>query len=149
DRVENRFAIARRSGYGFYVVRERRDENLVLRSQKIDETPRGVPDEVDPARHALAAVDQQRERRGQRLLIDEVDLLRDAVFEHRKARRRQPRYEPSRFVVNARLEENTADTGFFYDFERLEHDSVARHVPGVVVRLHRDLAALVRILVKP
>ena len=59
---------------------ERRDDHGIVRPEKRGQARGRVPHEVEAARHALAAVDQQRERRRDALVADEIDRLRDVIL---------------------------------------------------------------------
>ena len=115
--------------------RERRDEHAVLRPQVLSEARGGVADEVDPARHALAAVDQQRKGRRQGLLADQVELLRHTVLGDGEARPLEPADELPRLVVHARFEQHAARPGLLGDLERLQLDGVAHHLAEFVLGL--------------
>ena len=69
------------------MLRERRDQHAILRAEKLRQPPGGVFHEVESPRHALAAVDEQREDRRDALVIHQVERLRDAVFLQREVGR--------------------------------------------------------------
>ena len=86
DGVEHRGAVRGRPGHRCDRSRERRDDDLVVRCQRREQARGGGADGVRADRHALTAVDQQREQRRFAALRDQVERLRLAVLENAKSR---------------------------------------------------------------
>ena len=149
DALQDRRAIVGRPGHGANAQRERRDDHAVERRQVTRERRRRALHEIHPARHAGAAVDQQRERRADRLLPDDVELLRHVVLEDGELRRREALDEAPALVLDRRLEAARWSPPRLGDLERLEHHPVAAPVPEGSDDLDGDLASLERILVHP
>ncbi len=123
DRVDDRAPIARGAGQRREPFGERRDDHGIPWPQESGE-PRGrILHEVEAARHALAAVDEQRERRRDTLVADEIDCLRNAVFLDGEVGRGQATDEPAFAVVDACFQQNTRD---FRDLGDLEACSTTR-----------------------
>ncbi len=105
--------------------------------------------EVEAARHALAAVDEQRERRRHALVADEIDRLRHAVFLDDEVGRAQAAHEPALAVVDPGLEQHARHLRDLGNLEGLEDDLVPALAAFAVVDLDRQLPPLERVLVGP
>ena len=149
DGVGDGAAIVGRSGYGAERLRERRDDDAILRAQVTRERARGVPNEVDAPPHALAAVDEQRVGRGQRLRSHQVQRLRHVVFEHRECRCRQARHEAPEAILHRGLEDHARHFGLLDHLERFQQHHIARAPAERIGNLGGDFARLERVLVGP
>ena len=129
--------------------REGRDDHAVERRQILRERGRRALHEIHSPRHARAAVDHQRERRSDSFLPDDVELLRNVVFEDGELRRRNALEETARLVLNRRLDQYAVHFGSFGDLEGLEDHFVLRFVAKRIGHFNRDFASLEWIVVDP
>ena len=87
---------------------ERGDDDLVFVPQEAGEPGGREPHELDVRRHALAAVDQQREGRGRSVRHHQVDRLRLAVLPQDELRRVEPADIASAGVLHRRVDADAA-----------------------------------------
>ena len=119
NRFAEGLAIVSRSGDGVHACRKGRHDHAIQRRHVVGECRRRALHEVDPAGHAAAAVDQQRERRAHRLLLRQVDLLRHAIFHHAEVSRRNALDGTALLVLHGGFEEDARHLRFLDHLERL------------------------------
>ena len=149
DGLDDGSAIAGGPREGGQLLGEWRNDHGIARPEKRGQTRRRVLHEIKAPRHALAAVDQQRERRRDALVAHQIDRLRDVILLDDEISRRQTADEVALLVVNPGLEQDACDLGDLGDLECLEHDLVAPLVAVAILDLDAQLTTLERIFVGP
>ena len=99
--------------------------------------------------HALAAVDQERERGRLILLASEIECLRDPVFADLKIGAGQGAHEFARFVLNRRVHENARDLRQFRDLECFQRDRIGGGVAEAVGGFNLDFIRIEGVDVVP
>ncbi len=149
DRIRYRRAIVRRSGDRLELLVERRDDDPILLAQKAGQTSGGVADEIDAPRHALAAVDQDGERRGQLLGTHHVQRLRHVVLEQLKGRWPHAGDEAAALVLHGGLDVDAGHLRVLDHLQRFQQHAVIGGVAAGVHGLCANLSGLERVLVGP
>ena len=149
DGVGHGRAIVGRPGHRQQALGERRDQAPVEWRHVVGERGRRALHEVEPPRHAGAAVDEQRERRAHRLVPCLVEGLRHAVLEDAERGGRQALDEAAALVLHRGFDQNAGHLRLFDDIERLEHHAVGDLAAERIGDRHGNLAAFERILVGP
>jgi hypothetical protein len=147
-RIGQRDGVARRSGDGGDGVAEGRHDGGVFRTQQRRQAQHRLAHEVHVARHALAAVDEQREGGGHGLRPHRVESLRDVVLEDAEVGAGQIRAVAPLGVAHRGVDVDADDLGGLDHFEGLEIDVVLDD--GFTVgHLDADPARFERVLVGP
>src|SRR5213594_2755768 len=113
----------------------------------VDEPAGGHTHEIDVARHALAAVHEQHERRSRRFRRDDVDRLRLAVLAQRELRRVESAQIMTLGVLHRRFQSDAGYAALLDDLERGEIDLVAYNAADWIVDLDGQFAGFERIFV--
>src|SRR5262245_22136399 len=80
DGIQHRCPVVGWSGDRLERCGKRHDHHAVAGAHEADESPRGLLNEVDPARHALTAVDEHGKGRRLVLLAGKIDRLWNTVL---------------------------------------------------------------------
>ena len=128
---------------------KRHDHHAVAGAHEADESPCGLPDEVNPARHALTAVDEHRKGRRLVLFAGKINRLWNTVLTDLEVAARQRSDESARLVLNRGIHEHASHFRDLGDFERLQEHAVARGIAATVGDGNCDLVRIERVGIVP
>ncbi len=125
-RVEHGRTIRRRTGHRGDRSRKRRDDHVIVGVERIQQPSRRGTHRVGAHRHALAAVDEQREQRRLALRRHDVEHLRVRVLEDLEIRCGQALDEAPVFVNDCRFDQHAGDLRDVGQLERFENHGIAQ-----------------------
>ena len=149
DRLRHRFLVVGGSSRGQKALGEWRDDHPIQRRHVLRQRRRRPLYEIEPAGHAGAAIDEQRQGGAHGFVPGEVEDLRHAILQHAERRLGQSLDETSVLVLDRRFDHHAGDVRLLDDLEGFQHHGVADLAAQRVGNGHGDLAPLEWILIGP
>jgi hypothetical protein len=128
---------------------KRHDHHAVAGAHEANESPCGLLNEVNPARHALTAVNEHGKGRRLVLFAGKINRLWNTVLTDLEVAAGKRSDESARLVLNRGIHEHASHFRDLGDFERLKQHAVARRIAETVSDGNCDFVRIERVGIVP